>query len=397
MPFYKIIARPLFDLLKKGAPFYWSEECQKAMDALKATITTKPYLINIDYSQGNIILMVDASLQGWGACLMQEKDSVRYPVRYESGAWANAEKLYDATKRECRAVLYAIRRLRFYIYGVHFFLETDSNVLVWQLKGAVTDVPGALVTRWLAVIRTYDFTVRHVKGTENAIADALSRKPPGPSDDDDRRIEGDIEDWCETTLGYTAAVEADQSPVLDDICFWSEQSKNIAAYLRDSVMPQGLSSPQLQTFKKTAHCFALHEGILWRLPEKGLERRRVVDDPDLKSRIIRNTHAPLGHRGRDATYSRIRAMYYWKGMYADVENAIAECPKCAMWSVRVYNDGIIPTVPDQPFMKIHIDVQHLPSDQGYDKLAEARCDLTGWVEAMPFRITDTKNIKRFFI
>jgi hypothetical protein len=50
----------------------------------------------------------------------------------------------------------------------------------------VIDVPGALVMRWLVVIRTYDFMVWHVKGMENVIADVLSCKPLGLSDDDDR-------------------------------------------------------------------------------------------------------------------------------------------------------------------------------------------------------------------
>lgn len=399
IPDYGIIAKPLFNLLKKGAVFAWDDTCKDAMDQIKAVITSKPYLINLDYAGGDIILMVDASLLGWGACLMQVVDGVRYPVRYESGAWTEAEKLYDATKRECRAVLYAIRRLRFYVFGVHFFLETDSNVLVWQLKGSATDVPGALITRWLAVIRTYDFTVVHVKGSDNPVADALSRKPAGPSDDEDRRHEGDIEDWCDLTLAQLSAPEseADQTPLLRDDCFWSEQSKQIARFLVHGELPLNLKGKRLDTFRRTALQFVVHEQILWRLPEKKLQRRRVVDDPDQKQRIIRNTHAPLGHRGREATYGRIRAMYYWKGMYTDVEKAISTCPKCAKWDTRHYNDGVIPTVPDSPFAKIHIDVQHLPSDRGCAYLVEARCDLTGWPEAMALRAANAKSIRRFFV
>ena len=55
-------------------------------------------------------------------------------------------------------------------------------------------MPGALITRWLAVIRTYDFIIRHIKGTENAITDILSRKPPGLSNNNNRRIKEDIKD-----------------------------------------------------------------------------------------------------------------------------------------------------------------------------------------------------------
>ena len=78
---------------------------------------------------------------------MQIVEGKRKPARYESGCWSNAEKGYDATKRECKAVLCAFRRLRSYLYGIEFTLETDAQVLVAQLNGAAKDVPGALITR----------------------------------------------------------------------------------------------------------------------------------------------------------------------------------------------------------------------------------------------------------
>jgi hypothetical protein len=69
-------------------------------------------------------------------------------------------------------------------------------------------VPGAFITRWLAVIRTYDFMVWHIKRTENVIADILFYKPLGLSNNDNRRIKGNIKNWCKLTLRYTAIVEA---------------------------------------------------------------------------------------------------------------------------------------------------------------------------------------------
>ena len=55
--------------------------------------------------------------------------------------------MYDATKRKCRRVLKALKKVWNYLYGVHFILETDANVLVSQLNGAGTNVPGALVVK----------------------------------------------------------------------------------------------------------------------------------------------------------------------------------------------------------------------------------------------------------
>jgi len=53
-------------------------------------------------------------------------------------------------------------------------LETDVSVLVAQLNRSATDLPGALVTRWIAYIRLFDFEVRYVPGTKHTAADGLS-------------------------------------------------------------------------------------------------------------------------------------------------------------------------------------------------------------------------------
>jgi len=86
------------------------------MDTLKVALTSAPALTKIVYTDGagEIILAVDASLKGWGAVLMQLDDSKRrHPTWYESGLWNQAEQNYDATKRECRGVLKAIRKVRY--------------------------------------------------------------------------------------------------------------------------------------------------------------------------------------------------------------------------------------------------------------------------------------------
>ncbi|KAL9566939.1 hypothetical protein ACKAV7_008708 [Fusarium commune] len=143
------IAKPLTKLLQKGIDFYWGQPEQEAMDTLKAKVIQPPLLITLNYTEeaGEVILMVDASLTGWGAALMQVVDGKRRPVRFKSGLWNKAESAYDATKRECHAALYAFRRLRGMIYGIRFTLETDAQVLMHQLNGKANDMPRLLILR----------------------------------------------------------------------------------------------------------------------------------------------------------------------------------------------------------------------------------------------------------
>ncbi len=77
---------------------------------------------------------------------MQLVQAKRHPSRYESGIWSTADKKYDETKRECRGVLKALKKVRYWLYEVRFILETYASVLVAQLNRSETDLPGALVT-----------------------------------------------------------------------------------------------------------------------------------------------------------------------------------------------------------------------------------------------------------
>jgi hypothetical protein len=60
---------------------------------------------------------------------------------------------------------------------MYFVLEIDAHVLLYQLNRFGTDLPGTLVTRWLAWIRLFDFDVRHIFGIKHTVADGFFRRP----------------------------------------------------------------------------------------------------------------------------------------------------------------------------------------------------------------------------
>ena len=84
----------------------------EAMDLLKFALTSPPALVLLNYTEGvvDIILAVNASLEGWGGVLMQLVKGKRHLSRYKSGIWSSAEKKYDATKRKCQGVLKALKK-----------------------------------------------------------------------------------------------------------------------------------------------------------------------------------------------------------------------------------------------------------------------------------------------
>ena len=142
------------------------------MDRLKRALVSAPALKSLVYTSekdgfvGRVVLGVDACGLGYGAILQQEnRDGKRHPVRYESGLWTPAESRYDAVKLECRGLLRALKKFRYYLYGVRFLVEIDARTLVHQLNQPTSDLPGTVVGRWIAYIQLFDFKIKHVAET----------------------------------------------------------------------------------------------------------------------------------------------------------------------------------------------------------------------------------------
>ncbi len=178
------------------------------MNALKIVLTIAPALVQLDYSilARLIILAINTSRLGWGATLSQEDEKgQRHLYRYKLGLQNKAEASYNATKRECRGVLKALKKVCNYLYRVYFILETNTNVLIAQLNQSISNLLRSLVTRQLAWIYLFDFKVKHVPGTRHTTTNRLSYRLQTVSDTLDEENEVDINNFINAEL-YCAYV-----------------------------------------------------------------------------------------------------------------------------------------------------------------------------------------------
>jgi hypothetical protein len=119
------------------------------------------------------ILQTDASGVALGAVLSQENDGFRQPIAFASRTLTNQERRASSTyKLECLAVLFGMEKFRKYLEHQEFVLQKDNQALSWLLAH-----PRQLgkIGRWTAKITAFKFEVRHIRGTQNNVADALSR------------------------------------------------------------------------------------------------------------------------------------------------------------------------------------------------------------------------------
>uniref|UniRef100_A0A5S6Q617 RNA-directed DNA polymerase n=1 Tax=Trichuris muris TaxID=70415 RepID=A0A5S6Q617_TRIMR len=103
-------------------------------------------------------LTVDASDKAAGAVLQQLVDGTWKPLGFFSKRFRPAQRRYSTFGRELLAVYLAVRHFRHWIEGRPFTIFTDHKPLTYAIQNA-----------------TFTTDIRHVKGTENCVADALSR------------------------------------------------------------------------------------------------------------------------------------------------------------------------------------------------------------------------------
>ena len=168
---------PLTDLLKAKAEYIWSSMCQNAFDRVKALLCSAPVLARFDQP---FKLHVDASNVGVGAVLLQENvEGVDCPVSFFSRKFNKHQYNYSVIEKEALALVWALQHFDVYVgSGLSpLIVFTDHNPLTF-LKSLQN--PNQRLMRWALFLQPYNLDIRHIKGTDNVIADALSGAPVDP-------------------------------------------------------------------------------------------------------------------------------------------------------------------------------------------------------------------------
>ena len=171
--FSSVIA-PLTSLLSESQPFSWTPECQHAFESAKALLCSTPVLAAPDFKQP-FKLEVDASGVGAGAVLFQESaDGIDHPVCFFSKKFNKHQLNYSTIGKEALALLLALQHFEVYLGSspVPVTVYTDHNPLVFLSRMYNQN---QRLMRWALIAQNYNLEIKHKKGTENIMADALSR------------------------------------------------------------------------------------------------------------------------------------------------------------------------------------------------------------------------------
>ena len=94
-------------------------------------------------------------------------------ICYESRKLNEHERDYDTHDLELVAIVHSLKMWRHYLMGRKFELRTDHCSLKYLFDQPTLNTRQA---RWLEFLCEFDFEIKHIKGKENEVDDAISKK-----------------------------------------------------------------------------------------------------------------------------------------------------------------------------------------------------------------------------
>ena len=173
---YVTMSHDLNDMITPYKPrqrLTWSPEQVRRFDELRDSVVNCPKL-HFLVPDRPVFVQTDASDYGIGAYLFQRWSdngtTVEQPIGFISKSLDKVQARWATVEKEAYAIYYALQKWDHHLRDIHFTLQTDHRNLLF-----LNEDTKPKVQRWKIQIQEYDFTLEHIAGEHNVVADGLSR------------------------------------------------------------------------------------------------------------------------------------------------------------------------------------------------------------------------------
>ena len=370
IPNFAGCAVKLIALTKKYARFSWDKDCQNAFEYLKESLSVVPLLTYPDVNK-DYILYTDASDCAVGSVLTQmheekingEVSVEERPIYFLSHKMSDSQiKSYGTVEKECFAIYYALDKLHHYLHNAKFVIRTDHEPLKYLLHAPFKN---RRIEKWVVFIQSFNAKVEYLKGTDNTVADLLSRSP----DKNELTSESDIPELYNEYFQVDAIntneidpnefVEVNISPneelqPLDVETFdvIKEQEKDEVIVKLKRKLTNG--SAEKQVYRR----FMILNDILYFISQVDENPTlRLYVPSHLTENVLEQYHASNGHMMVDKIYRTLQQKYYFPNMFKRITETVEGCITCKKRSMLQHKAAFLKTAEFPfPFACISVDL-----------------------------------------
>lgn len=404
------IALPLLTLTHKKSTFSWQAPQENAFRVLKSAISSAPVLAYPQWDR-EFVLTTDASEIGVGAVLEQmDENSQLRPLHFLSHAFTEQEKRWSMPEKEIYALVFAVQKLRVYLYAQPFRWRTDASGLTW-LHSAKHLSPKLM--RWVLLLSEYKFSIEHISTKENLVTNALSRSPLVSSI---QQLSHDLNISSVTPPIFTSlpALPFDRLKLITEQRIDSFCRSWISALNPSLVLPQ-LTAKEAKveacrtyysTRKRLLSRFILLDNLLFFISDIPSYRRslqhdrrnfiRIVAPFTLRTSIFSYFHYK-SHQQKLRTIRDVSAHFYWPNLTPDITQYIASCHPCNSRNARLYLHGVLrSTSATSATHRMSIDLigPRPITPEGYRWIMVIVNHFTKWITAVPLKDRTTNTLVR---
>ena len=354
------ILAPLTKMVGKNVPFQWDREQQEAFDEIKRVMSKQTILAFPDFKKP-FHIYTDASNTQLGAVIMQDDK----PLAFYSRKLNSAQKNYTTGEQELLSIVETLKEFRSLLWGQDLTVHTDHMNIIYG------NLSNDRITRWRLLLEEYSPTFVHVKGTDNVVADALSRMDK-ISDFDEQEQKNRL--WDPQDI----AIRAKHITLV-----MTQLDQDHSVYLPDATDPLQMATCYTKKQDMELEKFPMHPELINTYQKKDKQCKKYYKDKEkfkvrsiegtklitkdnkivipflLQERIMAWYHLYLRHPGANRMEKTLSVAFWWSGLRKDVERYVRTCHECQInKKVRNKYGKLLPKEAEhsEPWKRVNIDL-----------------------------------------